>query len=65
MKILTRSTSVAFPKFVTEFDRHSGQAGDSLDEPESKNVEGFWMPVFTGMTAKDEKRFERTLIPRH
>jgi hypothetical protein len=57
--------SVLAQKFVAYFDRHSGQAGDSWRDPESRNFEGFWMPVFTGMTARDEKLFTRTLIPGH
>jgi len=47
-------TSIVAPKFATKLDRHSGQAGDSRRDPESRNFKAVWMPVFTGMTVKHE-----------
>jgi hypothetical protein len=34
----------------SKINRHSGQAGDSWRNPESRNFKDCWMPVFTGMT---------------
>jgi hypothetical protein len=39
-----------FLKFVTSFNRHSGQAGD---DPESRKIKGFWIPASAGMTDLD------------
>jgi len=49
--------SVLSQKFTTKFTRHSGQAGDSWRDPESRNFKDFWMPVFTGMTVKAAHTF--------
>jgi hypothetical protein len=35
---------MVFPKFATYFDRHSGQAGESWREPESRTSEDHWIP---------------------
>jgi len=47
--------SVAFPKFATYFDRHSGQAGvipafARRREPESRTSKNRWIPACAGMT---------------
>ena len=46
----TSSASVLTQKFVTQFSRQSGQAGDSSRDPESRKIEGFWIPASAGMT---------------
>jgi len=40
--------------------RHSGQAGDSQREPESRKWIQTWIPAFAGKT--DEVPFEQTKI---
>jgi hypothetical protein len=35
----------------------SGQGSDSCRDPESRNFEGFWMPVFTGVTTRVAQTF--------
>jgi hypothetical protein len=52
-------------EFVTKFNRHSGQAGDSWRDPESRKFKGFWIPAFAGMTDSDAGLCKRTLIPGH
>jgi hypothetical protein len=52
MAILQAKNSVVLPKSVWSFGRHSGQAGGSWRDPESRNFKGFCVPAFAGMTAK-------------
>jgi hypothetical protein len=43
--------SVLSHKLLTEFRRHSGQAGDSWRDPESRKLkEKIWIPACAGMT---------------
>jgi len=44
-------SDVLAQKFAKEIDRLSGQAGDRLRDPESKNFKGIWIPASAGMTA--------------
>ena len=47
---MARLLSFVFQKCVTYFNRHSGQAGDSWRDPESRKFDRVWMPAFAGMT---------------
>ena len=47
---MARLLSFVFQKCVTYFNRHSGQAGDSWRDPESRKIKDFWIPAFAGMT---------------
>jgi len=52
-------------KFAPKLNRHSGQAGDSYRDPESRNFKDIWMPVVAGMTAYGSRFIQSTLALAH